>query len=744
MKLDKHPIKLNINESIEISVKDFFELVDKNGGSYQIESDIGYSQIGSLIIKSNKDSYKIVLSNGYELSASYDHYIVVKFEDEYTKQMDNDIWKPLGLVEIGDYVKTSDGYYPVTVKTYLGIHDTYDFEILDNSHRYLSNGIVSHNTGKTNVINLLAQKIKEKKVSRKLHDKRVVSLDLGLLVAGTKYRGQFEERLKTIMNELAENKDIILFIDELHTIIGAGGASGSLDASNMIKPALANGEMQCIGATTLNEYRENIEKDSAFSRRFQTVMVEPTTVTETIDILHQIKNIYEEYHKVKYSDEAIEGCVLLSDRYINDRYFPDKAVDILDEVGSRVYINNQSTPENILKIESEIDEIKREKIKVVKTQEYEKAVGLRDREKKLLHELDITKAKWDRDSKNDRFDVNLDDVADVITSITGIPVKKLTENDNKNLLNMGDYLNKRIIGQARAVDSIVKAIKRSRVGLQDELKPNGVFLFLGSSGVGKTHLTKELAEYLFGSKDSFIRIDMSEYMESFNVSRLIGSPPGYVGHEQGGQLTEKVRRKPYSVILLDEIEKAHPDIFNILLQVFDDGILTDGLGRTINFRNTIIIMTSNIGVRKIQNFGTGIGFSTNVSIEQENDQIKDIINLEVEKTLPPEFINRIDEIVIFDNLSKEHIKEIIKINLKDLHQKINKMGYTLKINESVYKFIQDKGYTKNYGGRPLKRAIQKYIEDPLSDEILKENLKQGSVIEIKHLKNSENLTIKIK
>lgn len=744
MKLDKHPIKLNINESIEISVKDFFELVDKNGGSYQIESDIGYSQIGSLIIKSNKDSYKIVLSNGYELSASYDHYIVVKFEDEYTKQMDNDIWKPLGLVEIGDYVKTSDGYYPVTVKTYLGIHDTYDFEILDNSHRYLSNGIVSHNTGKTNVINLLAQKIKEKKVSRKLHDKRVVSLDLGLLVAGTKYRGQFEERLKTIMNELAENKDIILFIDELHTIIGAGGASGSLDASNMIKPALANGEMQCIGATTLNEYRENIEKDSAFSRRFQTVMVEPTTVTETIDILHQIKNIYEEYHKVKYSDEAIEGCVLLSDRYINDRYFPDKAVDILDEVGSRVYINNQSTPENILKIESEIDEIKREKIKVVKTQEYEKAVGLRDREKKLLHELDITKAKWDRDSKNDRFDVNLDDVADVITSITGIPVKKLTENDNKNLLNMGDYLNKRIIGQARAVNSIVKAIKRSRVGLQDELKPNGVFLFLGSSGVGKTHLTKELAKYLFGSKDSFIRIDMSEYMESFNVSRLIGSPPGYVGHEQGGQLTEKVRRKPYSVILLDEIEKAHPDIFNILLQVFDDGILTDGLGRTINFRNTIIIMTSNIGVRKIQNFGTGIGFSTNISIEQENDQIKDIINLEVEKTLPPEFINRIDEIVIFDNLSKEHIKEIIKINLKDLHQKINKMGYTLKINESVYKFIQDKGYTKNYGGRPLKRAIQKYIEDPLSDEILKENLKQGSVIEIKHLKNSENLTIKIK
>ena len=744
MELQTSPQKLEINETIEISVKDFFKLVQENGGSYQIESDNGFSQIGSLIIKSNKDSYRIVLSNGYELSASNDHYVVVEFEDENSRLMDNDIWKPLGLIEIGDSVKTSEGYFSVIEKTYLGKHDTYDFEILDDSHRYLSNGIVSHNTGKTQIANSLAQRIKDKKVPRKLHNKRVVSLDLGLLVAGTKYRGQFEERLKGIMAELVENPDIILFIDELHTIIGAGGASGSLDASNMIKPALANGEMQCIGATTLKEYREHIEKDSAFTRRFQPVMVEPTNVEDTIEILNQIKPIYEDFHKVKYSSEAIDACVNLSDRYITDRFFPDKAVDILDEVGSRVHINNIVTPDHILKIEEELLKIKEEKILVLKTQQYEKAVGLRDREKELNKDLEYSKKRWEEDSQNERHEVTFDDVAEVITSITGVPVKKLSENENKKLLDIENVLNSKVIGQEEAINTIARAIKRSRVGLQDETKPNGVFLFLGSSGIGKTETCKVLSEYLFGTKDSFIRIDMSEYMESFTVSRLIGSPPGYVGHEEGGQLTEKVRRKPYSIILLDEIEKAHPDVFNILLQVFDDGILTDGLGRTVNFKNTIIIMTSNVGVKKVQNFGTGIGFSNSNTRDNTNEIIKSSIEKEIKKTFAPEFINRIGEIVMFNNLTKENIRKIIELSTEKLRNKITKMGYKIEITDSAYDFLSDKGYDPIYGARPLNRAIQRYIEDPISEEILKETIKSGDTIEIIHKEDSNKLELNIK
>jgi ATP-dependent Clp protease ATP-binding subunit ClpC len=584
--------------------------------------------------------------------------------------------------------------------------------------------------GKTNVVNLLAQKIKEKKVPRKLYNKRVISLDLGLLVAGTKYRGQFEERLKGIMGELVENPDIILFIDELHTIIGAGGASGSLDASNMIKPALANGEMQCIGATTLKEYREHIEKDSAFTRRFQAVMVDPTSVEDTINILKQIKPIYEEFHKVKYSEDAIDACVVLSDRYITDRFFPDKAVDILDEVGSRVYINNIKTPEHIIKIENELLKIKEEKAQVLKTQQYEKAVGLRDKEKELNKDLEYSKKRWEEDADKERYEVTFDDVADIITSITGVPVKKLSENENKKLLGIEDVLNSKVIGQEDAVNTIARAIKRSRVGLQDETKPNGVFLFLGSSGVGKTHLTKTLAEYLFGSKDSFIRIDMSEYMESFTVSRLIGSPPGYVGHEEGGQLTEKVRRKPYSVILLDEIEKAHPDVFNILLQVFDDGILTDGLGRTVNFKNTIIIMTSNVGVRKVQNFGTGIGFSNSNTRDNSDEIIKSTIEKEIKKTFSPEFINRIGEIVMFNNLSKDNIRKIIELGTEKLRTKLSNMGYNIELTDSAFDFLCENGYDPIYGARPLNRAIQRYIEDPISEEILKETLKSGDTIEI--------------
>jgi ATP-dependent Clp protease ATP-binding subunit ClpC len=734
---------MKIDDIIEINVEDFFTLVNKDGGTYQIESDNGFVQIGSLIIKENKDTYKIILSNGFELSASNDHFVVVENVDDNTKVMDNDIWKPFGHLNIGDSVKTSDGYFTVIEKIYLGINDTYDFEILDNSHRYLSNGIVSHNTGKSTIANGLALKIKNKEVSRKLYNKRVINLDLGLLVAGTKYRGQFEERLKGIMSELEKNDDVILFIDEFHTIIGAGGAAGSLDASNMIKPALARGEMQCIAATTLDEYREHIEKDGALSRRFQPVIINPTTIEETIEILKDLRPIYEEYHKVKYSDEVIEMCVKYSDRYITDRFFPDKAIDIMDEAGARTHIFNINTSNTIIKLEEEINNIKNEKTLVVKTQQYEKAVDLRDREKKLLSKLSIAQKKWDEDNLNKRDIVTVEDIGDIIMSITGIPVNKLNSEENNKLINIENELNSKVIGQENAINTISRAIKRNRVGLKDDTKPN-VFLALGVSGVGKTHLTKTLAEYLFGTKDSMIRIDMSEYMESHSVSRLIGSPPGYVGYNEGGQLTEKVRRKPYSVVLLDEIEKAHPDVFNILLQVFDDGQLTDGLGRTINFKNTIIIMTSNVGVRKVQNFGNGVGFETKKKYENKDEIFRSTIDGELRKIFSPEFLNRISEIIYFNTLNKENIKDIIKINTKNLYLKLNLLGFEIDITDSAIDFLCDKGFDLEYGARPLNRAIQKYIEDPISEEILKNKLKSGNKIIITHNDDSNVLTLKIK
>ena len=742
--MDYKNSNIEIGDSFDISVSDFFELVNTKGGTYEIETDTGFSILGSLIIKSDKKIFRIFLDNGYTLECSDDHYVAVFIEDEDTKILNEEIWKPVSLLKVGDKVKTNIGYSQMYNIEMLGVDITYDFEVKDDNHRYLSNGIVSHNTGKSAIAEGIALRIKNKEVSRKLHNKRIVSLDLGLLVAGTKYRGQFEERLKAIMAELQNNTDVILFIDELHTIIGAGGASGSLDASNMIKPALARGEIQCIGATTLNEFREHIEKDGALTRRFQTVMINPTTVDETIQILNNIKPIYEEFHKVNYTKEAIEACVLLSDRYITDRFFPDKAIDILDEAGSRVHIDNIVTPKNIINIENELVKIKEEKFEVVKKQLYENAVGLRDREKLLLKKLEDEKIKWDLYSENERYLVDVDNIADIITSITGIPIKKITENENKKLLGIEDELNNKVIGQYEPVNAISRSIKRSRVGLHDETKPIGTFLFTGSSGVGKTHLAKTLSEYLFGSKDSFIRIDMSEYMEAFSVSRLTGPPPGYVGYEEGGQLTEKVRRKPYSVILLDEIEKAHPDVFDILLQVFDDGILTDGLGRTVNFKNTIIIMTSNIGVRKIQNFGNGVGFSTKMKTENSNEDIKHIIKQELAKSFKPEFLNRIDEIITFNNLSSNDIKKIIKINTKNLYNKIHKLGYTIDIDNKAIDFLCKVGYDPIYGARPLNRAIQKYIEDPISEEILKENLKENSKINITHKKDSDKLTINIK
>ncbi|SHL96108.1 ATP-dependent Clp protease ATP-binding subunit [Chitinophaga sp. CF418] len=582
--------------------------------------------------------------------------------------------------------------------------------------------------GKTAIVEGLALRIVQRKVSRVLFDKRVVSLDLAALVAGTKYRGQFEERMKAIMNELEKNRDVILFIDEIHTIVGAGGASGSLDASNIFKPALARGELQCIGASTLDEYRMYIEKDGALDRRFQKVMVDPPTVDETIQILNNIKPRYEEYHNVSYSDDAIEACVKLSDRYMTDRLLPDKAIDVLDEVGARVHLKNINVPQNILDLEKQIEDIKQEKNKVVKSQRFEEAAALRDTEKKLGEDLERAKNVWEEEVKHKRYPIDEEAIAEVVSMMTGIPVKRMVQAETEKLRRMGEDLKGAVVGQDEAISKVTKAIQRNRVGLKDPKKPIGTFIFLGPTGVGKTELAKSLARYMFDSEDSLVRIDMSEYMEKFSVSRLIGAPPGYVGYEEGGQLTEKVRRKPYSVILLDEIEKAHPDIYNILLQVLDDGILTDGLGRKVDFKNTLIIMTSNIGVRQLKDFGAGVGFTTTAKSTSEEDNTKSVIEKALKRTFSPEFLNRIDDVIIFNSLSKEHIYTIIDITMQSVLKRLNNLGFSLELTDEAKGFLAEKGYDQQFGARPLHRAIQKYLEDPLAEEILNMNIHNGDVL----------------
>jgi ATP-dependent Clp protease ATP-binding subunit ClpC len=582
--------------------------------------------------------------------------------------------------------------------------------------------------GKTAIVEGLALRIIQRKVSRVLYDKRVVSLDLAALVAGTKYRGQFEERMKAIMNELEKNRDVILFIDEIHTIVGAGGASGSLDASNIFKPALARGELQCIGASTLDEYRMYIEKDGALDRRFQKVMVDPPSVEETIQILNNIKPKYEEFHNVNYADDAIEACVKLSDRYITDRLLPDKAIDVMDEVGARVHLKNINVPQNILDLEKKIEDIKQEKNKVVKSQRFEEAASLRDTEKRLGEELDKAKAQWEEESKHKRYPISEEDIAEVVSMMTGIPVRRMVQAETDKLRKMAEDLKGAVVGQEEAITKVVKAIQRNRVGLKDPKKPIGTFIFLGPTGVGKTELARALARHMFDSEDSLIRIDMSEYMEKFTVSRLIGAPPGYVGYEEGGQLTERVRRKPYSVILLDEIEKAHPDIYNILLQVLDDGQLTDGLGRKVDFKNTLIIMTSNIGVRQLKDFGDGVGFATASRIQNQEETNKAVIEKALKRTFSPEFLNRIDDVVIFNSLEKHHIFEIIDILMKGVMKRLNNLGFSLELTEEAKTFLSDKGYDQQFGARPLHRAIQKYLEDPLAEEILNMNIKEGDIL----------------
>ena len=584
--------------------------------------------------------------------------------------------------------------------------------------------------GKSAIAEGLALRIVQRKVSRVLFGKRVVTLDLASLVAGTKYRGQFEERMKAVMNELEKNPDVILFIDEIHTIIGAGGASGSMDASNMFKPALARGEIQCIGATTLDEFRQHIEKDGALERRFQKVIIEPATQEESLQILNNIKSKYEDHHNVVYTPEAIKACVALTARYLTDRHLPDKAIDALDEAGSRVHITNINVPENILDLEKKMEDIKELKNQVVRSQKYEEAAKLRDTEKNLQLQLEEAKKAWEEETKLNRVTVTEDNVAEVVSMMSGVPVQKISQNEGDKLVKMVEMLRGKVIGQDEALKKVVKAIQRNRAGLKDPNKPIGSFIFLGPTGVGKTQLAKILAKHLFDNDEALIRIDMSEYMEKFAVTRLIGAPPGYVGYEEGGQLTEKVRRRPYSVVLLDEIEKAHPDVFNMLLQVLDDGQLTDSLGRKIDFKNTIIIMTSNIGSRQLKDFGQGVGFGTQTRTEGAEESNKGVVENALKKAFAPEFLNRIDDVVMFNSLGKEEIHKIIDIELNGLFKRVNHLGYTIKITDNAKDFIVDKGYDIQYGARPLKRAIQKYLEDPMAEEIIKSNLSEGDQIEV--------------
>jgi len=595
--------------------------------------------------------------------------------------------------------------------------------------------------GKTAIIEGLALRIIQKKVSRTLFNKRIVMLDLAALVAGTKYRGQFEERMKAIMNELEKTRDVILFIDEIHTIVGAGGATGSLDASNIFKPALARGELQCIGASTLDEYRQHIEKDGALDRRFQKVIVDPPSAEEAVEILTNIKEKYEDFHNVTYSEDAIKACVHMSDRYMSDRFLPDKAIDVLDEVGARVHLKNIHVPKHIEALEGQIEEVREEKNNAVKNQQYERAADLRDSESKLIRQLDFAKVEWEEESKTKRYPVDEEQIAEVVSMMTGIPVSRVAQSESNKLVKMSEDLGGAIIGQENAIVKITKAIQRNRVGLKDPSKPIGSFIFLGPTGVGKTELAKALARYMFDAEDALIRIDMSEYMEKFSISRLIGAPPGYVGYEEGGQLTEKVRRKPYSVILLDEIEKAHPDVYNILLQVLDDGQLTDGLGRKVDFKNTLIIMTSNIGVRQLKDFGTGVGFNTQARQESSEENSKSIIQNALKRTFSPEFLNRIDDVIIFNSLDQDDIFKIIDITLKDLYKRLGDMEYKLKLMPTAKKFVAEKGFDPQFGARPLHRAIQKYIEDPLAEFILQENPEEGTTLEAALNKEKDGLVI---
>ena len=712
---------------MKIKIKDFFNQVENDGGTYNIKTPSGFKPIGKLFRKSNKECIRITLSNGLILEGSIDHLVEVDNTslNPFTKFDNGSYWLNLGNITDGELVWCENNELSEVISyEEIGEHNTFDLEVLDTENKYISNGIVSHNCGKTAIVEGLALKILNGECPRNLMDKRIMSLDMTSIVAGTKYRGQFEERMKVIIEELQSAPNIILFIDEIHQIVGAGNSSGSLDASNIFKPALARGEIQCIGATTLDEYRKNFEKDGALERRFQKVIVDPSTKEETLQILTNVKDKYETYHKVTYSDEVLKLCVDLAERYITDREFPDKAFDIIDEVGARSQVDTKM-PQIIEDLKQKAQDIKQQKIEVVKSQNYELAADLRDKETKILDKLEEEKKKFESDLLNKKKEVSVELVYEVVSNMTKIPMSKMNSDETNKLSTLGDNLSSKVIGQSDAVMKIAKAIRRNRLGIKDPNKPIGSFIFLGSTGVGKTYLAKQLAKEIFGSEENLIRVDMSEYQEKHSISRLIGAPPGYVGYDEGGQLTELVKNKPYSVILFDEIEKANKDVFSTLLQVLDDGHLTDGLGRKINFKNCVIIMTSNLGVKKFQEFGTGVGFKTTTNSYIEEEQKRDMLKKELKKFFAPEFLNRIDEIIVFNTLKEEEVKQIVKLEIDKLITRLSGLNYNITCDEKVLELISKVGFDETYGARPIKRAIQDQIEDFISEEVLNGKIVEG-------------------
>jgi len=720
-------------ETMILKFSDFYNKLKTEGGGYESWTPDGWMPIGDVYLK-RREKQKNYFSSGNSIITSTDHLFEVLTEDldensdifDRLEFLDGSTWIRSKNLKGGDRIISEAGYDTFISSEYIGFGDTFDFEILSNNHRYFSNGLSSHNTGKSSIAEGLAQRIVQKKCSRNLFNKRIMVLDLATLVSGTKFRGQFEERVKSLMTEVENNPDIILFIDEIHTLVGAGGSSGSLDASNMFKPALAKGDLQVIGATTLDEYRKHIEKDGALERRFQKVIVNPSTPEETLLILNNIKDKYEEHHNVIFSEDAIKACVQLTDRYLPDRFLPDKAIDALDEAGSRVHISNIEVPKEILDIENQILELSDLKSKVIREQKFEEAGDIRDREKKLKSKLDKLRISWEEDLKNNKKVVSDVEVAEVISMMSGVPVNKVSESDNDKLSKMYSILSKTVIGQDEAVKKITKAIQRGRIGMKDPNKPIFVGLLTGSSGSGKTFLAKQIAKYLFDSEDSMIRIDMSEYMDKISTSKILGSPQGYVGYDDSNVL-DQIRRKPYSVILLDEIEKAHPDIYNLFLQAFDDGHMTDSHGRRISFKNSIILMTSNTGIKKMNEFGTGIGFETKARQDSKEKDVSQFLESELKKRFAPEFLNRIDDIIYFRDLSNEDISKIIDLELVKTLERAKSLGYNINLSQSLKDHLIKVGFDPQYGARPLKRAIQKWIDDYFTEWLIEENPEVGDV-----------------